>query len=760
MSEEMQRRRDLWRLLDQNRGQISFASLPTIVEGLEQLGEALDYNDLASLSQHLSRHLGGRSIAAPSHVCRFISELLASRESLSVLDPVAGEGWLAARISSIGHAMSVVAVTEDAQANWLADKLQLNKLVITADEPSTKFDAIVSLPPVGLQRERRTLGNGKTEIYDVASLIRMLESAELLSEDGFVAWVVSPRFAYDNSSRSVRKNLHRFGLHLSGLLQIPRKDFSHASVDFELALIERTPRDKLFVGRISEDQAAQDELITRFRARKNGPQSSQGRLVKVGNFFGLDALEAEERARRLSERRGMNSVLGSIAIVEINRPRHRGREFERYLAHPDAVYLPEMARTDAATDQDALPENLKYYLQLIVDREQVHPEYLAGLLNTPLGHAIRESATKGVIPRIDGGRFLEATLYLPPLADQLRATEALDSIGLLLVELKELREQVWERPRKVEDTKDRIASINHEDRFKDWVETLPFPLASILRAYDAVERTKRQKYERLLHFFEALAAFTAPVHLSALRNDQSLWQDLREKLGIAFESQNFTWSRPTFGMWRAVIESAAPLVRGMLNDKDTQAHVMSLYETADEKPIQFLVAKSLIALLQKTNPLRNRWSGHGGAVSDGEAATRHEEIAEHLNTFRTRCGPLFLRYQTIEPREPKILPGPVFQCPVRVVMGSNPQFEHVDVELLSPPVTGGLYLHNPGHNRALELLRLVQVQQAPQPVCYFYNRQDGNDSHFVSYHYGDRSDSTDESGTVASLITDLSSPIE
>lgn len=754
-------RRYLWRLLDQHRGDFSFEDLPSVAEGLEGIGESLDYDDLAYISQRLNRHSGG-AFTPPSHLCRFVAELLASREALSVLDPVAGEGWLPARVSALGRATNVIAVTDNGLAPWLSEKLGLDRLTIVRNEPSTTFDAIVSMPPVfGGHREHRQTPDGNRDIHDEPGLLRMLDVAELLAEGGLIAWIVPPRFAFNNSQRSVRRTLRHFGLHLSGLLQIPPGTFAPTTpMGFELALIERTQHDDLFVAALPEASDAQDELIGRLRDRTEGPEPSQGRLVTEKAFFGLGALEAVERARRLSERRGLNAVPCSQVIAEINRPRRRGRDFQRFEDHPDAVYLPEMARIDATTDQDTLPERLQSYLQLVVRRDYVHPAYLAGLLNTPLGHAIREAASSGsTMPRITRDRLLETTLYLPPLRDQERAVEVIDSIRLMRVELDELEGQLWDRPRRVSDIAERVSRVNHEDRFQDWVESLPFPLASILRTYHAVDRGPKDKYERLLHFFEALAAFVATVHLSAFRADSTLWLSFRERAASLFEEHNFSWTHPSFGMWRAVIDSAAPIARELLNGgEEPKTRVMTLYETADPKPVEFLVARPLLTLLQKTNLYRNRWAGHGGAVSEAEATDRHREIAEDLNTFRSLCGAVFQQYQTIEPREPTILPGPVFRCPARLVTGSNPQFEHTSIKLLSPPVTGGLYLHNPGHTRALELLSLVQIRQAPQPVCYFYNRLDSSGAHLVSYHFGEQSDVTDSTGGLAPLITDLSSP--
>ncbi len=758
------RQSHLRRMLDQIRGDVSILDLPALVDTLERRGESLDYEDLAFIAQYPGRTRDG-GFTPPFYLGRFVAELLAAREALTVLDPAAGEGWLAAQIASLGRATNVVAVTTNSTALWLAGRLRMDRLAVTGLDPAGEtFDAIVSMPPVyGGRKERPATPDGADEVSDEPGLVRMLDVASSLSDDGLLLWIVPPRFAFDDSRKSVRRNLSRFGLHLSALIQIPPGAFAEVpSIAFELAVIERIPRDNLFVAALPETTEAQDELIVRLRERNDGPQPNLGRLVTEKTFFGLDCLEAAERANRLSQHRGLIPVVFSEVLVAINRPRRCEGGVERFPDDPDAVYLPEMARTDATTTQEQLPERLKSYLQLIVRRDRVEPEYLAGLLNTPLGLAVRDSARSGTtIPRISADRLMTATLYLPPYADQVLAVEALASIRQLRMELGELEEQVWERPRQVSSVRERISQVNHEDRFQDWVETLPFPLASVLRAYHAIDRTDRAKYERLLHFFEALAAFVATIHVSALRGDTNRWSEFRDALQPLFKMRKFEWTFPTFGMWRTIVENAGTLVRKELNsNNEGNASILDLYESKDSKPIEFLCSKAVAGILQRTNSLRNDWTGHGGAASEKDAAVRHEQILKELNSFRSQCGSIFLQYQLIEPREMTVAAGPIYRGPARRVMGSNPQFEHVDLEVVSTPITGQLHLHNPGHTRALRLVQLVKIRQSPQPACYFYNRLDPSGTRFVSYHFGEESTVTDADGDVGRLIDDLRFPSE
>jgi uncharacterized protein YukE len=46
----------------------------------------------------------------------------------------------------------------------------------------------------------------------------------------------------------------------------------------------------------------------------------------------------------------------------------------------------------------------------------------------------------------------------------------------------------------------------------------------------------------------------------------------------------------------------------------------------------------VLSILQRTNNSRNRWTGHGGAVSDTEAEKRHSELLQEIQNLREILG--------------------------------------------------------------------------------------------------------------------------
>ena len=105
---------------------------------------------------------------------------------------------------------------------------------------------------------------------------------------------------------------------------------------------------------------------------------------------------------------------------------------------------------------------------------------------------------------------------------------------------------------------------------------------------------------------------------------------------------------------------------------------------------------------------------------------------------------------------PKILPGPVFRYPVFYVMGSNPQLEQGEIELTSAAETGGLYMHNPDYNDALQLIPLLTLITEPLPAAYFYSRLDGPSTRFIAYHSTQFSEIDSNSEILKQVLSEFS----
>ena len=733
--------------------------LQVVLNLLEQ-GETFDTEDLLFLQQRLGH--GGADVS----VRHLLSLLLKTRRSKRILYYAQDLGLVGAWIADQELAWSVDVVSPVVDAAALAKQLGLKR--VTFQEESREqglggltgtYDAVVLTGPVGHRRESRTYTTdaGIVALRDDPASLMIVDAFNRLTAEGVIAAFVPPGFAFDTGARSVRANLGQFGLHLSAILALRPGNFGRTGVSLNFVLVDRKTRNKLFVAEVAADMAGQQELINRFHKRKQGRTASLGRMVDPADFRGIAPLEAREQYDRLGKKADLSPVAFDTAIAAIRRPRRTASEFARCEEHPHAVYLAEMASTPATTMQDELPVQLKSYFQLLVHPTVVLPDYLAGWLNSPMGYALRQLAMTGAtIPRIKRSLLSDSRLYLPSIEEQTAAIGAVREIRRMRSELAELKSQIWDRPREASKISEAVGRVNHEDRFSDWIETLPFPLASILRAYHAVDRTPHEKYERLLYFFEAFAEFWATIHLSAVRTRDPRWLAKKVKLVCLLRRHNLSLERSTFGTWKTICEQLGANLRRMLEESSTKVEARAMYAVASDQPLEMLASADVLGVLQRVSGFRNRWRGHGGPVTEAQAQGRHETIENDLDRLRSKLSFGFRQYQLVEANESKVLDGPIFRCSVRQIVGSNPQFEHDRIDLVTPAKTGYLYFHSPGHTRVLELLPLVQLQGKPQPASYFYNRVEGSTPQLVSYHFAEHSEVSSQSDILRDLLQELS----
>ena len=245
------RRMHLWSMVDRLRGHISPSDFHGLIDALQSEGVELSFEDLLFLAQRFHGRTGGW--VPPEALYSFFSRLVESREAMRVLDPMAGSGWLAAGVASGPGAARLTAVSNWQDAEWLAERFPIPRLSIVADDPADDgYDAVIAFPPINAPREERLSPTGKRVVDDPA-LLKLLDIADRVTEDGLIAWVTSPKFSFETRPTSVRRSLGQYGLHLTGLIQMPAGMMAPTtSIALEIAIIERKPREGLYVAVLPE----------------------------------------------------------------------------------------------------------------------------------------------------------------------------------------------------------------------------------------------------------------------------------------------------------------------------------------------------------------------------------------------------------------------------------------------------------------------------------------------------------------------------
>jgi hypothetical protein len=740
------REQEIWRALDRARGTHPADDLVGCLDTLERAGIEIRPEDVQLLLRRIPS--AGSEYYVPISLARFIADLVAPYSPSSILDPWAGIGPLAATVAQRLRPETFVVFNRNPEAHAILQKLDsrgvLNPQLVdpleALEDSVSQFDLVVSCPPLGYRSSQSLfveVGGAQHAIRDTYDHLLILLGCQRLSEGGVGAFLVTTRFMLEDKAGSARWALRELGFHIRACIEIPSGTFHpRTTIPTNVVLIERGDPGPVFVAQFSQDTKHQEIIRQNCALHREGKRAAQGRFLPISEFRGFPVLAALERVHELAKRMGLEEVrLGSI--VDAVTTTKSGARFDRLPETPNSVYLPLMAATPATTSQNHLPEKLKSYLQLVIKEDLAEASFVAGLLNTTLGLAIRDVARRGVtIQRISRNELLDAPLFLPSLDVQRKLIAAQATIGRLRNELNELESSLWRRPASIAQLQAEIRSVNKEDRFQDWVETLPFPLASVLWRYHAFKGSTRETYERLLAFFEVLAEFSAVVHLSAFSSNSVLWEEIGRDLKERLQEQSLSLDRATFGTWKLCVELLSTRARKLL--AESAELCVEMYRTHDQRLLECLTSKGVVSILQETNAIRNSASAHVGAVSEKAANRTLSTLTEHLSRFREVSADCWRSYELVRPLECKHRDG-VFHYDAQRITGTRSMpFETTELDLTEAMEDGCLYLWSPGEDRALMVLPMIKILPSPkteQNACYFYNRRQGGGIRFLSYHF-------------------------
>lgn len=740
-------REEFWRWCDRQRGHMGREShFDLLARFASESGQELDVDDLRWLAAvRNSREFG---LLCPPFILEFVAALAMKSGCRSVLDPWAGAGSLLIPLverlaparavgieSDIGAFRAAQVLDHTGQIDWLTGDA-LTGLEGRADT----FDLVSACLPLGFSRASVTIAapNAPVEVRDEVPYLAMLRACTRLSPEGIGAFVVSPGFFAADKRKGAYASLGACGLHLSGYLAIPGGAFAPVtSVRTALALVSRSETKRVFVGELGADDARVQSLVARYVSGKSSKELSTGQFVEASAVRSYDSLAAEQRAEGLARRMGLPRVRLADVALELNLADKT--LVDGFLERANAVYLPLIGRGPAVDSLSELSIKPQNYLQVVLKPEIADARFVAALLNTSLGLAIRSSLVSGTyIPKATKTTVAGAMLYLPSLAIQRSAVGADTRLRELKAEVTGLQSQLWNSPNAWKQVLERAGKVNREERFADWLETLPFPLASVLWAYHALGDRPKDQYEHLDHFFQATAEFMATVLLSGFAGDASLFRDEWSAVAANLREHHQSVEISSFGMWVAIAGHFAALARTMLSgDSERRVLCCELFKSSEPERLLQLFSSKLVGILQKTNAYRNDWVGHTGIVGEETARERLAVLLSNLTEYQAAIGDAWSHIDLVTPREIHQRQG-TFHVTVDRVMGSRTPFEKVDLQLGHSLEDDRLHLIGEEERDALELLPFVRVMASPstaQNACYFYNRREGTAYRYISYHF-------------------------
>jgi len=741
-----------------------------IAQQLQQLGVSVPTEDMQWFVADLLRgmHWHGEHYVPPV-VVDVVRHCLEGSRAKLLLDPWAGVGVLAAAAKDATQAAHCIAYASSpgtlALARALVPQVDWRLTEITdplacLHEISEPVDIAVCVPPMGMKAQEPievgTSNQSANRTRDVGQAL-LAACALRLAPDGVALFVLPAGSLL--SSDSIFRRLPSLGLGIQAALEMPAGSFApYANISSYLVIVRRQPQAQMFVARLSQDPQTNLQVLANLREGRTGGAVEMGRMLPVGEFRGLEEIRLREQLRQAEGRFGSAAVhLGDIAFATtIGRP---GESFS-FPATDNAVFVPLVGISDVVTSKDEMTLKAQNYAQVAIDPRRSDARFVARFLNSELGRKIRDANKSGtVIPKLNSTGVQELRIFVPPLATQQRVLEVMaritaegNTVLSLQSELSNLSRDLWAGPAQLEDVKGRLrefskrmqagAATHATATLDQWFESLPFPLASILRAWQATpSQDHKTKQEHLLHFFEATAEFFSVILLSAFASRTEMFAAHRQKLKEAWSKQHLTLEHATFGTWKVVVEYLAKQTRALASgDSESRTLCRDLFADESLTLADMLGRKELSSILSATNKMRNDWSGHGGVLGPGEASLRNQVLLTELQKLRDAMSDGWSQIQLVRALGCQPRRG-VFDNEVAVMMGSNSEFLKESRTMSTWLDVERLYIVSKNSGRALCLLPLVNVGPSPasaKNACYFFNRVDEDGVRFVSYHYADQ----------------------
>ena len=464
-------------------------------------------------------------------------------------------------------------------------------------------------------------------------------------------------------------------------------------------------------------------------------KSEFGVLVEVQDFNGLRSIIARKELESLATNRGYKPLDFDEVILSYKVT--RSSNFERCKHLPNSVYVPKMYGKSAIT-QDKLSERLKSYIQLELNSGVADARFFCLMMNDVFGKQMFECvATGNTMRAISQSGLKQLPIYLPDIERQQDIIKAYETIRNVESELEIIKSKCWLSESKVVEVGQMISKFAPINTVDYLLSELPFPLASILQLYKSFTAdSDKDRYETLLHFFEATSLFTAVIHLSAWKDHDEFdthWQSVNSYM----KSKNEEWiTKPTFGSWNTINSKFSKIFREQWNDPNIRDSLKDIYSNMAEQYLKSLSSKNYSKILDSANTIRNQHKGHSGVVGNDEAKTHHRRLLDLLDDFRSIFSNSLTRVTLFVPGKGEMTTDG-YSCDLSVLTGAMTPFNSSSAIFNSPPHKDRIYLYSSPKKTYIELLKFIKLGPTPSDVlnsCYFFGGIQRDGQKFLNYH--------------------------
>jgi hypothetical protein len=417
-------------------------------------------------------------------------------------------------------------------------------LLLLRDLSHERFDLVIAEPPFGMHAKVPPEPDDPRGRVDTADLV-LWRVAPMVADHGAVLFHTPDDFFWAKPRRRLWPQFAERGLYPRAVISVdPALAPASSPILASLVLFTREARDQLFVGRL-ERSTSVPALVRNLIAGQTDDDPQLGVLTSADSFRGWRPLMLEQELARMfgsSELRGLTDI-GRIRGVHL-------RPHIRYDPPGNCVFVPTLGFGNVLTVPPDLEGRRGYrLLEIQLDPAVALAEYVAGMLSSPPGKRLREGvSSRSVIPHftVSGAEVLR--LPVPPISAQVETVRSAAQLASMEATITRLRDELWRRPQDASQLLSELEVSATADPARRWLETLPYPLASVLQRYAAL-RDPKERLEALLHFNEAMGQFGCAVLLSILRADPDLLESARSPIAGAAGVDRELLDRADFGLW-------------------------------------------------------------------------------------------------------------------------------------------------------------------------------------------------------------------
>ncbi|MBA7515106.1 hypothetical protein ES705_07144 [subsurface metagenome] len=723
----------IWKKIDELRISPSFRfSRYSNTSLLERIGNDFGIDKLQNIlkDEELTNTLLSRDFfQIPTHLINFIKLLDKDLNPKSYFDPwITAESYLIRQNIPNPSGYCINQTEFEIIKSILGinvDRIELGDGLKLLNANKSKFDFVSCFPPFGLRTKHIS---EKASSNDYATDL-LIECSSQIYENGILVFLVSPRFVFNEKTKAL---LVENEISINGLFHLPEGTFApNTNISSYLVVASKEKSEKCFVAELTSNESTNQVIFNNYKKKQKGKSIQLGRLVNYNTFTSFRALVYSEKIETLGKRTGLAPINISELVNEIFLLKEDTKDEVTHINN--SIYIPKVGKSEVINEPSKMQIKPKNYFQIVVNSDKANSTFLSNYFNTPLGELSIESLKVGtVISNLTKLQLLKISVYIPNLETQLNIVETSNKIEQLALNISDLKTKLWKQPKAINSINEELLSFEKDDKIELWIDTLPFPISSILWKYYATNENNK-KVEHLLHFFEAFSEFLSMIMLSAFNQNKEFYKAESHRW-LKIDDKFKTWYlKSDFGGWNNLTANLSKATRTLLNDKDNKNLCTEIFGNPSKEFFNFITSKGIINLLNDVREYRNKWKGHGGVTSEQEYKNRVTILEQKLTELREHIGEGFSDCRLISAKTNTYSNG-VFTYNAKELIGNRTPFNETEIESLIPLDVSKLYFIHSGQNKPIELLPFIKYNQETK-ACYFYNSIEGSDIRWVSFHY-------------------------